>query len=162
MISQGDSAMPKPSITAGQIKKIHVLKARLGLDDDVYRERLRALFGVESSTNLSLDQAATFIQGLIGHGADSEKRSGQRARNGYASPAQIAFIESLWAQISRARPDRQKKALRSFVARQAKVSDLRFLRDKDASKIICALKAMQGQAADNEQTKDTPEKKMEP
>lgn len=144
----GDSA-----ITKGQIKKIHTLKTMLGIDEAAYRERLKASFGIETSKDLSLHQAAAFIDELVEQAGPanarkaSSKRVSEPARNGFASPAQIAFIKSLWRQVSRAEPEHQKKALRRFVARQAKVSDLRFLRDKDASKIICALKAMQAQEA---------------
>jgi hypothetical protein len=135
-------------ITPAQIKKLHALKSVLELDDAAYRVAL-ATCGVETSKALSFSGAAELIDDLERKAVSAgrwEKRprpATENRREGFASPAQLALIESLWAEVSTA-PDR-KTALRHFVTRQAKVSDLRFLRDCDASKVICALKAMRTQ-----------------
>ena len=46
--------------TISQIKQIHTLKNILGLDDDLYRDML-ASFDVYSSKNLTITEAAIFI-----------------------------------------------------------------------------------------------------
>jgi hypothetical protein len=135
-------------ITPAQVKKLHALKGALELDDAAYRAAL-AICGVETSKDLTFSGAAELIDDLERKAVSAgrwEKRTRpatENYREGFASPAQLALIESLWAEVSKA-PDK-KAALRHFVTRQAKVSDLRFLRDCDTSKVICALKSMREQ-----------------
>lgn len=135
-------------ITPAQIKKIHALKTALGLDDAAYRTALSAC-GVETSKSLSFSGAAELIDDFeqkavkAGLWKKISWSAPESRREGFASPAQLALIESLWAEVSNA--PNKKTSLRHFVTRQAKVSDPRFLRDCDASKVICALKAMQKQ-----------------
>ena len=142
--------MGKTMILPAQVKKIHVIKAALGLDVVTYRAMLFDAYQVESSKQLTASQAAVLICDLedkavaAGCWVRREPPAASR-REGFASPAQIALIESLWGQVSTAPPEGRSRALRRFVARQAKVSDLRFLRDSDASRVICALQAMQRQ-----------------
>lgn len=50
-------------MTAPNIRLIHVLKARKGLDEETYRLRLGAV-GVASSKDLSRDGFRTFLKGL--------------------------------------------------------------------------------------------------
>jgi hypothetical protein len=139
-------------ITPAQIKRIHVLKSALGLSDELYRDALSRC-GVSTSKALSFSGAAELIDLFEEQAVKAgvwQKRTAPPAgphREGFASPAQLALIESLWAQVSDAPEEGRKVALRKFVTRQAKVSDLRFLRDCDASKIVCALRAMVRQKA---------------
>jgi hypothetical protein len=53
-----------PPVTGAQIKKIHVLKAKCGITDADWRSRMKAKFGVESSKDLDMNQAATLIDAL--------------------------------------------------------------------------------------------------
>lgn len=50
-------------MTADKVRLVHVLKARKGLDDDIYRLRLGAV-GVASSKDLKREQFHTFLRGL--------------------------------------------------------------------------------------------------
>ncbi len=150
--------MPSPRrsaiITPAQIKLIHVLKNALGMDEQAYRSVL-ALYGVTTSKALSFSGAAELIEDLEKKALAIGKwrrqlRPTRATRIGFASVAQVALIERLWDEVSTAPEEGRKAALRRFVARQAKVSDLRFLRDGDASKVICALQAMKRQRAERE------------
>lgn len=134
-------------IRPDQVKKIHALKGALGLDDATYRAALFDAFKVESSKLLSAEQAAAFLASLEEKAVAAGRwvrrgRPAETRRVGFATPAQLDLIERLWEQVSTAPQELRQRALRKFVARQAKVSDLRFLRDGDASRVICALKAM--------------------
>ncbi|MBK5274592.1 MAG: regulatory protein GemA [Desulfuromonadales bacterium] len=159
--------MKKPTIiTAAQIKKIHVLKGSLALDNDTYRAMLAEQFRVASSKELSSIQATAFITDLEQKAVAAglwEKRNtfpakGTRrnqvkkfedleARRGnMASPAQLRKIEAQWSDVTRAEtPETRKKALRHFLERVAKISDLRFLDAAGAGKVINALTVMQRQ-----------------
>lgn len=137
-----------PGINAAQIKKLHALKTTLGMDDAAYRAALSAC-GVTTSKALSFSGAAELIDDFeqkaikAGLWKKTYRPATESRREGFATPAQLALIESLWAEVSNA--TNKKTSLRRFVTRQAKVSDPRFLRDGDASKVICALKSMQKQ-----------------
>lgn len=141
-------AQTTSGIAPTQIKKLHALKTVLAMDDGAYRTALAAC-GVSSSKSLSYSGAAELIEDFEGKAirAGVWKRTGapvnERRREGFATSAQLELIEALWSEVSTASD--KKTALRRFVTRQAKVSDLRFLRDGDTSKVICALRAMQRQ-----------------
>ncbi|GEM_PF-6605723 len=51
-------------ISKGQIRAIHTLIHRIGIDDDLYRMMLSQRFNVRSSTALSSDQARGFLDEL--------------------------------------------------------------------------------------------------
>lgn len=143
------TAHAKPAgIIPTQIKRIHTLKTALGLADDLYRAALSRC-GVATSKDLSFSGAAELIDLFEDQAVKAgvwQKRSVPAVdtprREGFASPAQLSLIDSLWQQVSNAPEGDRQAALRKFVTRQAKVSDPRFLRDGDAVKVICALRAM--------------------
>lgn len=57
---------PEPDITAAQVRAIHVLAHRRGLEDDDYRHILYSRYSVASSKSLTRRQAADFIAALGG------------------------------------------------------------------------------------------------
>ena len=143
------------TITKQQVKRVHVLKNILGMDDQTYRDALWEAFGVYSSKNLTADQADGVIKyfeneaaalGLLVNRKAAEKYRKLNGRPDYATAKQLAFIEDLWSKVSRVGKDQQEKSLRTFLQRQSGVSDLRFLKRLDAGKVIEALKAMKQQA----------------
>jgi len=159
-----DGSTMATRITAGQIKKIHTLKGALALDDATYRALLSGYFQVASSKELSSIHASELITDLehkavaAGKWEQRDKfpassshapRQGKRyvdletRRGNMASPAQLRMIEAQWTDVTRAKtPEDSKKALRHFLERVAKVSDLRFLDSQAAGKVINALTAM--------------------
>jgi len=143
-------------ITAAQIKLVHALKRVLLLEDDpvLWQQLLYERFKVTSSKELTVDQAGKLIDELqaaaLKHGL-WEAREDMRQRfnkldnrPGMATPEQLRKIEATWQAVSRA-PEGQERvvALRSFINRIAKVSDLRFLDSDGAGKVLNALKVMQ-------------------
>ncbi len=138
-----------------QIKMVHTLKNALGMDELTYRSSLFEAFGVYSSKDLTSSQAAGVISyfereatsaGVWKKIDPKEKYRKLEGRPDYATVKQLTYIESLWKQVSRVKAKQRASALRSFLQRQAGVSDLRFLKRADTGKVINALKSMKHQA----------------
>ena len=130
-------------ITGFQIRKIHTLKNYLGLDDDLYREILHS-FDAISCKQLSEEEANIVIQDLE-HKAECYKRKFKLKfqeldgrDKSMASPAQLRKISAIWAEIYDKSDDKtiRAKALRGYMQKHFKISDLRFLTKTRARQII--------------------------
>ncbi len=142
----------KQSEESRRIKKIHTLKNVLGLSEEEYRLTLFHNFRVDSSKLLSRDQQESFIRGLekeaISRGVwekfeGKEKFEDLGYRPGFASSKQLRLIEALWRDASNVKDNKTRaKALRTFLDRHFKVSDLRFLEEEKVRKVVCALESM--------------------
>lgn len=91
--------------TTSQIRKIHTLKAFLGLDDDLYREMLMS-FGVQSSKNLTYTEAVIFIEILEDKAAEINRWQKQPKKYAnlnrsckMATQSQLRMIEGIWREI---------------------------------------------------------------
>jgi len=141
-------------INKQQIKAIHSLKNAIGMDDETYRAMLKDFGGVESSTAITSRQADALIEEMKTKAGQKPwfRRKADRhvdleGRPGMATAPQLRKIEALWDDVSRViDPEQRAKALRSFIFRVAKVSDLRFLDRAGAGKVITALEAMSNKA----------------
>jgi len=134
-------------ISKNQIKMIHILKNNLALEDTTYRGGLYVAFGVRTCNDLSFAQANALIgsmKRMLGIAElDLEKRRGLARREGFASLEQLEYIHGLWRQVSIYHGDAEReRALRAFVERIAKVSDLRFLTTRGATAVISAMRRM--------------------
>ena len=135
--------------TISQIKIIHALKNRIGLDDGLYLDMLKS-FDVLTSKNLTEGEAEVFISILkeqaIKMGVWKQKAvkySELSRTEKMASAQQLRFIESLWADISYQKDDDyKKKSLRKYLIRNFKIDDLMFLTKDKASKVINSIKKM--------------------
>lgn len=127
--------------THGQVRAIHALKARVGLDETAYREAL-GLFGVGSSKDLSKADAGRFIDRLKGHvpvGSMPGARGALRLDGPYAGVCRALWL-SAWNLGLVA--DRRDTALTAFVARQTGIDSINWVRDaQDGMKAIEGLKA---------------------
>lgn len=141
----------KTAISRQQIVLIHTLRSAMGMDEDIYRAVLIEVFNVDSSKDLSFNEAEALIRqfekeaismGVWEHQSRTDKYKALKGREGFATPSQLSLIEGLWKKVSRVDEKHQDNALRAFLMRQAGVSDLRFLKGRDASKVIVALRAM--------------------
>lgn len=144
------------TVTKGQIKAIHTLKSKLGLCDEYYRCIL-SQYGVESSKDLTFEEAeglwATLQQMATEAGIGGKKISrgkkyddleadGKRDPS-MATPRQLRMIEAVWADVSYMENSKDRaKALRAFIEKRFRVSDLRFVTKANASKIIKTLETM--------------------
>lgn len=122
--------------------KIHVLKAKAGLDDNAYRDLLESVTGQRSAKGLEPGQELSVISTLerLVKGAPAQPGNAQRASGPYARK-----LQALWMALHDlgAINDRSDKSMMAFVERQTGLSHTRFLSDPvDARKAIEALKSM--------------------
>jgi hypothetical protein len=150
--------LPTDPIRARQIKLIHVLVHAIGMDDDTYRVMLgqfRAATGkpAESSKDLTRDQRDVLLKRLeyVGEkiGRWQVRRDNRTKydelgyRPGMAAPSKLRKIEGMWKDVSyqKTTSDRER-ALRALLMRLYGVSDLRFLTDEQANKMLKTVSAM--------------------
>ena len=150
------TARKQTAATLAQMKLIHALKRVLNYDTnpDKWHVVLYDRFKVISSKELNVEQAGKLIDEMMAvaiEGGVWEKKEDKRqrfnklaARPGMASPEQLRKIEATWQEVSRVPEGTERvTALRNFINRVAKVSDLRFLDADGVGKVLIALKAMQ-------------------
>ena len=66
-------------ISPRQIKAVHAIKGKLGMDDDAYRDILQSRFGVDSCKALTWQQAEELLETLDGGGPSRPARRAARA-----------------------------------------------------------------------------------
>ena len=146
----------KGRIAPSQIKAIHAVVGKLGIDDENYRHILHSRYGVTSCKDLTWRQAEELLSNLnntnprpLGEGGRRPgegprfKYQDMDGRPGFASGAQLRLVDAMWNQVTRAEGDEaQEKALDSFCRRIAGVAGLRMVKGWQIEKIVKALEAM--------------------
>jgi hypothetical protein len=133
--------------TKAQIKKIHVLKGILGIEDADYRALLAAFpkddgSPAASSTELSVHQASIVIDRL----ENISRTVVDMSEKSFASRAQLKKIVFLWGQVSRATTrEGKRKTLQAFLQNKYHVKGMDRLTIKLVPKVIKALRMMQEQ-----------------
>lgn len=132
-----------------QIRKIHILKNILCIDDDLYRDMLMS-FGVCTSKDLTFTEGNVLLDILETKAV--EKKLWIKRQKKYeefnrdikmATPAQMRMIESLWREICYFDNDNfAKKSLRKFLKSKFKVDDIKFLTKVKAVKVIQAISSI--------------------
>lgn len=148
----------KGQIAPSQIKALHAVVGRLGMDDENYRHMLHSRYGVTSCKDLTWRQAEELLAHL--NGTPSANRSlspGGRvagrgrelkytdmdSRPGFASGAQCRLIDAMWGQVTRAESEEDaEKALNSFCSRILGVAGLRMVKGWQVEKLVKALEGM--------------------
>lgn len=127
-----------------RVALLHVAKKQLGLTDDDYRAMLSRAAGVNSAADLSDDgfQLVVFEFERLGFRSTKAKTSFGH-RRGFASPAQVAAIRSLWREW-RGEDDPGEAALNAWLTKFHKVSALRFVSADKVTAVLVALKSMVG------------------
>ncbi len=124
-----------------QVRAIHAIKGRIGLDDTAYRAAL-GQFGVASSKDLSRADAARFIDRLKGNDPNSEtprSRGALRLDGPYAKVCRALWLSAYNLGLAH---DRRDTALSAFVLRQTGIESLNWVRDPvEGAKAIEGLKA---------------------
>lgn len=132
--------------TSKQIGAIHAAKARLGLDDDSYRDALQAQTGKRSAkglTSVEAERVRAYLNGL------APRRDAGTARAPVPGAMKLdgpfaGICRALWiaAWNLSVTADRTDHALVVFVRRQTDLAQLNWMRDPvDAKKVIEALKS---------------------
>lgn len=78
-----NAASLPPPITQGQVRLIHVMLTKQGIDDDDYREMLESLYGVDTCKKLTRKQANELLTRL---GAGQKPKPAQAAQPKPAAP----------------------------------------------------------------------------
>lgn len=149
--------------TPAQIKFIHVLKGKINLPDEHYRDMLAA-YNVSSSTDLAFDsqEANDLIDSLIklAHDRGIDIVSGPTfkksdafdyirnlgSRRGYATYGQLCKIIYLWWDVSVMTTDIGKwEALRTFIKNKWSLDRIEWLPIELVSKVIRTIEAMKSQ-----------------
>jgi len=136
------------TITARQTKLLHVAKRQIGLDDETYRLALVKIAGVTTSKDLT-QEGFTAMMGMFEYcGFRPLEASGKSygKRKGFATPAQIELVRTLWMELHGTRA-LDEDALNGWLLKFFKVSSLRFLTEQAAPKVITALKKWKSRAA---------------
>jgi hypothetical protein len=134
------------SMSRKQLALLHVAKSQLNLADHEYRAALVQIAGVASSKDLDQPGFSALMgffeylgfQPLVTSGPDFGNRPGM------ASFAQLELIRQLWREWSGSSID---DGLNTWLKNSFKVDSLRFLRAKDAQRVITALKSMKARAS---------------
>jgi hypothetical protein len=128
----------------GQIAMIHVLKGKLNLPDEHYRDML-ASFGVSSCASelFTHTMAKEFIQLLTRLCKNKGVEAAAPSSRDFLSPAQSGLIIGMWSQVSKQPDDTSKlKALDAFLVNRFKISKLQWVPSSMVPRIIHTLKAM--------------------
>ena len=135
--------------TPAQIKKIHILKSALKIDDDTYRSMLGG-FGAKSSKDRSftIGKADELIQDLVVKATAAgvwEKRKPARkaqAKRRLADDPQSKMLRAYWIQLHQAGKvtNPAESALCAFAKRMTRKDDLSWLSDRDVTVVKKALK----------------------
>lgn len=129
MLSQEKAAPGRDAM----VRKIHVGRRQLRLDDVTYRALLQRVTGRVSSTVCSVQQLHDVLAEM--------KRLGFKATDPNHKPW-VRKVYALWKEMKPLlRGDGSKEALRAFVERCVSVSAPEFLDEPQGRKVIEALKA---------------------
>lgn len=125
-------------ITKAQIKQIHVLKTKLGWDDETYRNALRPYF-VDTSKELSFSEAKMFIRELSAAVLRFQILM-------LATEKQRKMIIAKWYAVTRVAGVREKMAaLNAFLKNRFNIKNLNCMRRDEVEKVAKALSAMREQ-----------------
>jgi hypothetical protein len=154
-------------VTQRQIRAIHALTRKIGLDDDDYRILLGA-FKVKStnkcatsSKDLDFNQANQLISELVKLGIKFGVIQEQENRPGMLTKKQEGMLRQMWASVSILPKKEQRAGFDKFLRNRFGIGCLKWLPKEQVCKVKQALSAMVQQkketlnVTDNKQTDRT-------
>lgn len=148
----------KMKSSAKQRQQIAILRKRLNIEDDVYRDEMLGYYGVNSSKDLTARQAGELLFKLItlakeaGVYQSKKKYNFQKYKynnlagreNKMATPAQLRMIEAMWFRVSIYNDDEARAgALKKFSKKITEKENLRFLTKSDITTLKTAIERME-------------------
>jgi len=135
-------------ITNAQKTLLHVVKSKLGWEDDLYRQVLVRVAGVTSSVDLDREgfDAIMGFADYCGFRPLAKGAPRYGVRPGMASFAQLELIRELWREVH-GQPVCDDAALTGWLKKWHKVEHMRFLTADGARKAITGLKAWKARPA---------------
>ena len=124
-----------------QVKYIHVLYRQLHWHEDIYREHLYRNYGVDSTKDLTLNQAAAWITLL---------KEILKEMNPMVTDKQAWLIRDLWKQIDYSGGKEGDLHLNNFLTKYYKKNEVEELTKREAIKLIKQIKQMIKQAKERE------------
>ena len=125
--------------TRAMLAKVHIAKKQLGLDDDLYRETLKAVTGHSSSKDCSEAQLEAVLKHFSKAGFKPKGKTFTGPSTKYAAKIHALWISGWNLGVIR---DNSDTAMEAFILRQTSISKAQWLKaPKDAAKVIEALKA---------------------
>ena len=138
------------------IKAIHTAKNKLALEEDAYRGLLLGAAGVDSSTEIQTWHQYNSIMAAfkkLGFSPSQKTAEAQNERSAdRITHRQEIYIRGLWEIASRKKTE---ESLRNIIYRLAGVNDISFLKKKDATNIILALRKISLDAGINPDRKES-------
>jgi phage gp16-like protein len=132
---------------------IHVAKKQCGLKEDEYRALLQGTAGFKSARDIEhLEQFDAVMDGFrkLGFHSTAKKRPPRMPGDAWrCSPEQRAKIEAAWQTVA---VHQTAAALDKMARRITGVESVRWIDQKQAGKLILALRAMMKQAGYNPDT----------
>lgn len=132
----------RSELTRSQIALLHVAKAKLGLDDETYRDLLEDEAGVRSAADLDREGLSAVMRRLARLGFHPRRHgpySDVPRRPVMATGAQLNYLVALW-HLYTGRVD--QRGLSGWLRKQTGVSDPLILDREGVHKALVALKAM--------------------
>nr|WP_298797465.1 regulatory protein GemA [uncultured Acetobacter sp.] len=127
---------------AGMVRKLHVGRKQLGLEDADYRALLQRVTGKTSSTQCSEGELDLVLKEMKRVGFKTSRPSGK---------PWVRKVYALWDEMGPLlRSGGTREALRAYVLRMTKVSAPEFLDEPTARKVIEGLKAWQKRLEDGD------------
>lgn len=128
--------------TKQQIQLIHIAKAQLGLDDDLYRQMLQAIGGASSSKELSVSKADAVLEHLKSRGFKAVPKGRLSPKSGTAAVGTVDKIRAIWITMSKQGfvRDGSETALDKWIAGVTQVRHVGWLKTKSAIQALDALK----------------------
>lgn len=133
------------------IKLIHVGKNKLGFTDDNYRTFIESLTGKKSCSDMTVFQLEEVLKKMKNLGFIIKKMPLGKNEIGRASEAKLKYIKGMWEVCGRVKTN---EALNNFIKRITGVSNIRWLDNTTAQKVILALRQMMRQGGYNPDTKE--------
>lgn len=89
------------ALARGLLSKIHIARQQLGLQDDVYRQKLQVMFGKGSARDLNLRQAEQLLTEFkrLGWQPQPSRRAAGKPHNFSQLPAEVQVIEAQLAEM---------------------------------------------------------------
>lgn len=140
-----DFVTARRSVTRKQLGLLHLAIKQVEVEEGGVSWALQHLGGVNSAADLDQRGFDLLMAMMRGRGfkaqtaADAVERPAFGQRPGFATPAQVNLIRTIWGEWS---GSSDEGALNAWLERFHQVSSLRFLTSAGASNAITALKAM--------------------
>ena len=126
------------------IKKIHIAKADLKLDDDRYRSLLLGVTGKDSCKDMTLIELNQVYAQLEKDGFVVRVKKGGSKRSPVNSPEQKKIWAIWFSLVEAGKVTNSKGGLNAFIKRQTGIESIDWIKSsEDADKIIEGLKAIQ-------------------